>query len=127
MSFHHIFWPIEKPLISNEGGGYGDADGKMGFYYKESEILPPLPGEAQSLQTFSSPSRFLLQEIYSREFLLRCIDFGTPFCAVGYHRYVLGRGDGNVFQVLGAQKVPRFDYAAEVSKHMITTFTFISF
>jgi len=51
-------------------------DGKMGFYYKESEILPPLP--------------------------------------VGYHRYVLGRGDGNVFKVLGAQKVPRFDYAAEV-------------
>jgi xylulokinase len=50
-------------------------DGKMGFYYKESEILPPLP--------------------------------------VGYHRYVLGRDDGNVFNHVGAQKVPRFDNAAE--------------
>jgi hypothetical protein len=27
-------------------GHFGDAEGKMGFYYKESEILPPLPGEA---------------------------------------------------------------------------------
>jgi len=31
----------------------------MGFYYKESEILPPLPGEAQLLQIVSSASRDL--------------------------------------------------------------------
>jgi hypothetical protein len=28
------------------GGGYCDAEGRMGFYYKDSEIFPPLPGEA---------------------------------------------------------------------------------
>lgn len=51
-------------------------EGKMGFYYKDSEILPPLP--------------------------------------VGYHRYILGRGDGNTFKELDARKVPHFEAAAEV-------------
>lgn len=62
MSFHHIF---EKHLISNEGGGYCAADGKMGFYYKECEILPPLPGEARSLQIFSSPSHSASRDLES--------------------------------------------------------------
>ncbi|XP_024391819.1 xylulose kinase 2 isoform X2 [Physcomitrium patens] len=51
-------------------------EGKMGFYYKEAEILPPLP--------------------------------------VGYHHFILGRGDGNAFDNLNVQKVPKFDPAAEV-------------
>ncbi|KAG0629277.1 hypothetical protein M758_1G090400 [Ceratodon purpureus] len=51
-------------------------EGKMGFYYKDSEILPPLP--------------------------------------VGYHRFILGRGDGNAFTDLGAQRVSHFEAGAEV-------------
>jgi len=51
-----IYFGHSKEPYINEGDGYCDADGKMGFYYKESEILPPLPGEVQSLRAFSSPS-----------------------------------------------------------------------
>lgn len=68
-----IYFGHSKALYTNEDGGYCDAEGKMGFYYKESEILPPLPGKAPNL-FFSFTSCFEK----CREFCLQCSNIATP-------------------------------------------------
>lgn len=100
----------------------------MGFYYKEAEILPPLPGEAHTLIIIFFPSQFSSFSqagVETPEFSPQDSDSRIPIpkmCAVftvGYHHFILGRGDGNAFDNLNVQKVPKFDPAAEVSKQMI--------
>lgn len=88
-------------LLKNSPGG------KLGFYYRDHEILPPLPG-------FLRISKKL-----SLDFVLSKITFSTGFYVlidlVGYHRYVLNLNEKYVNEVQ-AHEVQAFDAPSEVSK-----------
>ncbi|KAG6737836.1 hypothetical protein POTOM_059367 [Populus tomentosa] len=98
--------------------------GKMGFYYKDHEILPPLPGVSIPdivVENFAcgfcdvseTKIGFVLLQVY---YLKKPQKINSQFLMnpVGFHRYELPNFTGNNVEELNEQEVKEFDPPSEV-------------
>lgn len=77
----------------------------MGFYYKEHEILPPLPGLVLALYLF-----YPLAIQYSSHCSFRF----SPIHIVGFHRYIVKNLSSGSLDQMVEEEVDEFDPPSEV-------------
>lgn len=87
-------------------------DGKIGFYYKEHEILPPLPGEGTPKihLHWNNTSWFvshIMRRLWTHNFQARS--------SVGFHRYILDNFIGDSADGVVEREIEEFDPPSEVS------------
>jgi xylulokinase len=80
--------------------------GKLGFYYKDHEILPPLPGRCIGICSIGAPCIYKGSKRETTRFVH----------AVGFHRYMVENLDDASSDNLTEREVAEFDPPSEVCK-----------